>query len=370
VLTSERRTAEFTAALARRGATVLAAPILRIVPLVEDEALLRATEEYVADPADDLVVTTGIGFRGWVEAADACGLAPGLLTALGRTRILARGPKARGAIRAAGLVEEWAAASETTAEVVDRLLAEGVTGRRITVQVHGLPDHEVLARLTAAGARVDTVQVYRWGPPADPGAVERALEAVCARAADAVAFTSAPGSKEFLDAADRAGCGPALLDALRTDVVPAAVGPVTAAPLRAAGLHPLVPDRYRLGALVRVLADHLAGQRVRRVATVGGVLELRGRLLLLGGEPVQLSPAPAAVLRALAAVPGEVVDRPRLLTALRTAAGSATEVTAGDHHAVETAVARLRTAIGRPGVVETVVKRGYRLAVDDAASGG
>lgn len=35
-----------------------------------------------------------------------------------------------------------------------------------------------------------------------------------------------------------------------------------------------------------------------------------------------------------------------------------------DEHAVEMAVARLRRGLGRPGIVETVVKRGYRLACD------
>jgi uroporphyrinogen-III synthase len=35
-----------------------------------------------------------------------------------------------------------------------------------------------------------------------------------------------------------------------------------------------------------------------------------------------------------------------------------------DAHAVETAVGRLRAALGEPTLVTTVVKRGYRLAVD------
>ncbi|MER6875175.1 uroporphyrinogen-III synthase, partial [Amycolatopsis sp. NPDC000673] len=33
-------------------------------------------------------------------------------------------------------------------------------------------------------------------------------------------------------------------------------------------------------------------------------------------------------------------------------------------HAVETAIGRLRTSLGGTGVVQTVVKRGYRLAVN------
>jgi len=354
VLTSDRRAEEFGASFTRRGATVLQAPILRIIPLEQDTDLIEATQRVIADPPDDVIVTTAIGFRGWIEAADGAGLATPLLEVLGRARILARGPKARGAIRAAGLVEEWAASSETTAEVVERLLAQGVSGRRVAVQLHGLPDDDLLAQLTRAGADLARVPVYRWGPSPEPAAVQRAIEAICARTVDAVVFTSAPGSQAFLDAASDAGRLPDLLEALSGDVVPAAVGPVTAAPLVKGGLDPLVPDRFRLGALVRAVADHLTGQRIREVRTDAGVLHLRGQAATLDGRTLALSPAPMAILRTLVRRPGEVVDRRRLLAALPGA---------GDLHAVEVAVGRLRAGLGRPGVVETVVKRGYRLAM-------
>ena len=38
-----------------------------------------------------------------------------------------------------------------------------------------------------------------------------------------------------------------------------------------------------------------------------------------------------------------------------------------DEHAVETAMARLRSSLGAPKLIHTVVKRGYRLALDPAA---
>ena len=91
-----------------------------------------------------------------------------------------------------------------------------------------------------------------------------------------------------------------------------------------------------------------------RLRTAAGLLELRGQAALLDGRPLALSPAPLAMLRTLARRPGQVVDRRTLLAALPGAA---------DLHAVEVAVGRLRTGLGASGVVETVVKRGYRLAV-------
>lgn len=356
VLTSDRRSEEFAASFTRRGASVLRAPILRIVPTGEDADLAASTRRLVENPPDDVIVTTAIGFRGWIEAADAHGQADDLLRVLGAARILARGPKGRGAIRAAGLSEAWSASSETTVEVVEHLLAEGVRGRRIAVQQHGLPDAELLARLVAAGALVEQVQVYRWGPSPEPAAVQRALDATCAGTVDAVVFTSAPGSQAFLDAACARGQLDDALRALRGDTVAAAVGPVTAGPLLGHGITPVVPDRFRLGALVRAVADHLVSTRVREIRTPVGVLHVRGQAATLDGAVLPLSPVPMAVLRVLSRSPGEVVDRHRLL---------ATMPAASDLHAVEVAVARLRAGIGRPGVVETVVKRGYRIAVVD-----
>jgi uroporphyrinogen-III synthase len=76
---------------------------------------------------------------------------------------------------------------------------------------------------------------------------------------------------------------------------------------------------------------------------------------MVDGALRPLAPAPMAVLRALAAVPGKVRSRASLLPALPRGA---------DEHAVEMAVARLRAGLGDPAFVQTVVKRGYRLPVD------
>ena len=90
------------------------APAVRIVPLADDTRLLETTQQVLARGVDIVVATTGIGFRGWMEAAEIWGLAEQLLATLSRAELIARGPKVKGAIRAAGLTEKWAPDSEST----------------------------------------------------------------------------------------------------------------------------------------------------------------------------------------------------------------------------------------------------------------
>jgi uroporphyrinogen-III synthase len=351
-VTAERRREEMTALLERRGARVVSAPAITIVPLVDDEALHAATAACIGLAPDLVVATTGIGFRGWLEAAEGWGLADALRAVLGTARIIARGPKPCGAIRAAGLSEEWAAPTESTDEILARLTAEGIAGMRIAVQEHGEPQTAFVAALRAAGAAVVEVPVYRWLLPADPAPVHRLAEQIVAGSIDAVTFTSAPAVKAFLQVAGESR--EPVLDRLRTTTLAACVGPVTAAPLVEHGVPVVAPERYRLGALIKTVTDELPRRSVKlRVA--GQELEVRGHAVLLDGEPRLLAPAAMAIVAALAARPGAVVAKARLAAALPRGT---------DGHAVDVAVARLRAALGAGRHIETVIKRGYRLRVD------
>jgi uroporphyrinogen-III synthase len=351
-VTADRRRDELATLLERHGARVVVAPALRIVPLPDDAELRAATVSCVDKPPDVVVATTGIGLRGWLEAADGWGLAEALRARLAAAHLVARGPKARGAARAAGLVEQWAPPSESSDEVLDYLLGRGVLAQRVAVQLHGEPQPEFCAALRAAGADVIEVPVYRWGPPADPAPLRRLVDLIGGRLVDAVTFTSAPAVCSLLDA-----CGDQaadVVDALRTSVLAGCVGPVTAAPLVSRGVPVVAPDRARLGALVRALVEELPG-RAPTLRVAGASVTLRGHAAVVNGTLRPLAPGPMAVLRALAEARGRVLSRAALLRVLPRGA---------DEHAVEMAVARLRAALGGTRFVQTVVKRGYRLAVD------
>ncbi|AGK77508.1 uroporphyrinogen-III synthase [Streptomyces microflavus] len=354
-VTAARRAEELGTLLKRRGAVVHQAPALRIVPLADDSELLNATKELIDHAPDVVVATTAIGFRGWVEAADGWGIGDALLERLRGVELLARGPKVKGSVRAAGLTEAWSPGSESMAEVLDRLLGEGVEGRRIALQLHGEPLPGFIESLQAAGAEVVGVPVYRWMPPQDIAPLDRLLDATAARGLDAVTFTSAPASASFLGRAEARGLLPEILGALRDDVLAACVGPVTALPLQARSIPTVQPERFRLGPLVQLVCAHLP-TTARVLPVAGHRIEIRGHAVLVDDELRAVPPAGMALLHTLARRPGWVVARADLLRALP---GSGT-----DEHAVETAMARLRAALGAPRLIQTVVKRGYRLSLD------
>ncbi|GAB2641486.1 uroporphyrinogen-III synthase [Nocardia goodfellowii] len=361
-ITAARRAEEFGTLLTRRGANIVSAPAIRIIPLADDTELERVTRKLVQEPPQIAVATTGIGFRGWMEAAEGWGLAEELRTTLASTRMLARGPKAKGAIRAAELREEWSPASESSAEVLDHLLAEGVEGVRIAVQLHGAttewePVPDFCEVLRCAGADVVPVPVYRWTPPQDQGPMDQMIESIVTANLDCVTFTSAPAVASLLMRAKETGLLEGVLHALRGRVLPACVGPITAAPLEELGVPTSMPARARLGALARHVAEELP-RRANRIQAAGHHISVRGACVVVDGTVRQLAPAPMALMRSLARQPGRVVSREDLLAALPGGGD--------DTHAVETAIARLRAGLGTPKAIQTVVKRGYRLALDAA----
>ncbi|KUI35902.1 bifunctional uroporphyrinogen-III synthetase/response regulator domain protein [Mycobacterium sp. IS-1590] len=362
-VTSARRADELSALLRRRGATVTSAAAIQMVPLPDDDELRANTESLIDVPPDIVIATTGIGFRGWVAAADGWGLANDLTAALAKARVVSRGPKATGALRAAGLPEEWSPDSESSRELLHYLVEGGIAGQRIAVQLHGAtedwdPFPEFLDELRAAGAEVVPIRVYRWHPAPHNGDFDQLVAGIADEKFDAVSFTSAPAVASVLLRAKQMGLENQVIAAFRGDVHAMCVGPVTARPLARLGVPTSAPERMRLGALARHITDELPLLCSRTIRVAGHLLEIRGTCVLVDGAVKPVSPAGMATIRALAHRPGAVVSRADLLRALP---GSGT-----DTHAVETAVLRLRTALGDKNIVSTVVKRGYRLAVEDS----
>lgn len=358
IVAADRRSVDLATALERRGAVVHRAPALSIVTNSDDAELLARTERVIASPPDIVIVTTGVGFRGWMDAAHEHGLDGQLDVALQGAHFVARGPKAHGAIQQAGFAADWVAESETSAEVGEYLLASGVAGKRILVQHHGAGADGLDELLADAGAEVLSITVYRWGPPPDPEVVRRSALQAAGGEADAVLFTSAPGAASWIAVAAESGA----LERIRKRaesgrLLLACVGPITAAPLQTADLRTTIADRGRLGSLARTVIAHFGGGRAPSLPTDAGLVEVRSGGVLVDGAFIPLSRSAAALIEALASAGGRVLSRAEL--------GGVLPGAERNGHAVEVAVARLREALGGNELVHTVVKRGYRLAVTE-----
>ena len=257
VITADRRKDDLAAALERHGATVRHAPAVSTIPHLDDAQLIADTHTLLANPPDIVVVTTGIGFRSWLEAVAAAGLTDGFLACMRGAQLIARGPKARGAIQGAGLDMHWMAESEQAVEIQEYLLEQGVAGQRIAVQHHGTGSDGLDQAFAAAGATVQPLLIYGSGPPLDPERHLAYIRQAAAGDVDAVLFASPPGALSWLAGVRELGVFQAIAARVAAgELLLATVGPVTSAPFVEAGLAVRHPERWRLGALVRDLVQY------------------------------------------------------------------------------------------------------------------
>src|SRR6059036_2431912 len=132
-----RRADELATMLARHGAEVVRAPALREERLAASPEALELARRLEAGEVDLVVLLTGVGTRALAAALGEAGPRPGVL--LGRTRIVARGPKPLAALRELGVSGAHPVADPFTwREVLHALEALGVrSGELVAVQEYG-----------------------------------------------------------------------------------------------------------------------------------------------------------------------------------------------------------------------------------------
>lgn len=353
-VTADRRAAEQIKLLEGRGASCFHGPVIKTHPLSSADDVRSSTETLLAAPPDLAVLTTGLGVRGWLEAADSVRLGDDLRRLLAATTLYARGPKAVGAAVTAGFDVAWNAPTARYDDIVAALAERGVTGSRVAVQLDGAGAVGLCEAIETLGAEVVRIPVYRWSLPDDLAPAERLLRAVIERRVDAVTFTAKPAVENFFEIAGLLGVGDQVVDAMSGDVAPFCVGPVCATGFAGTGVtDPFVPDRHRLGAMVQQLASYFGG-RGTDVRLGGADVRVQGRLALVDGTAAWLTDRERALLAVLLESPGVVRSKRELLRRVWNG-------TERDEHLVEVTVARLRTRLGAAAEgIETVMRRGYR----------
>src|SRR4051794_31339656 len=111
-VTAARRRDELLALLQALGAKVVDAPTVRIVAPADDPVLRHATDLALERRLDYVVAGTGVGWRGWMAAAEGWADAERLIAACRAAILICCGPKAVSAVRAYGLREVYSPGSD------------------------------------------------------------------------------------------------------------------------------------------------------------------------------------------------------------------------------------------------------------------
>jgi uroporphyrinogen-III synthase len=261
-LLEARMESELASLVRRHGGEPVCAPAMREVE--RDFAAEGAVAiDAVARGGAVVVLATGVGLHRWLTVADALGRGAELRDGLARATVVCRGPKPVAVLKREGLpAHVRAPAPHTTRELIDALGAVDVHDREAVFVHDGGGNPVVPEALVARGARVFEVRPYEWALPEDVRPLEALVATLIGGGVDALAITTQVQARNLFEVADTLGERSALVDALRSRVVVAAVGPTCAGTLEALGAPPhVVPETSKMGALVLALASHFEARR-------------------------------------------------------------------------------------------------------------
>ena len=254
----EARMAGTTSGLITKfGGVPLSAPALREVPLGDSPEVTAFADQLLAGEFDVVIFETGVGVRYLAEAIETRIPRTTWLEALGRTRVVARGPKPSTVLREFGVkVDVHVPSPNTWHETLAALDGHiPVAGLRIALQEYGEPSVELVEGLNDRGATVTRVSVYRWALPEDLGPLRAAIVEIAERRVDIALFTSAQQVVHLLQVAAVDGFQQELRTALETRTIIASIGPTTSEALRSHNLPvDIEPDHPKLGHLISAVA--------------------------------------------------------------------------------------------------------------------
>lgn len=207
-------------------------------------------ERLLAEGADWMILTTGVGSQAMLDVAERMGRKEELIALLGRVHIASRGYKTRNFLKGIGLSPEVQDEEGTIRDLLRRLGAYDLRGASVVLQLHGERPPSLIRWLEQAGARYHEILPYEHIPP-EAAMIEQFIGELRDGAYDAVTFTSALQVQYLFSEARRLGAEEALLECFRTGTVAVAVGVVTAEALQEVTVERVVqPENQRMGAMV------------------------------------------------------------------------------------------------------------------------
>src|SRR5882724_8840723 len=264
-----REEAQFSRLLSEQGADVVQCPMFAIHDAPDSAPIEAWIRRFIDQPCDDLVLMTGEGLRRLMKVVRRIDLEQAFITALGKTRKFARGPKPGRALREIGLEPQMTTEKPTSEGIAEMLARVDISGRRMGLQLYPDKDHSVLiGAITAGGAEVDSVAPYVYDAQAAEANIVTAIDEMAQGRIDAIALTNLGQVRRLVEVARARGCEDRLREGLaRTPI--ASVGPVVSDELRSHGLHTDISpanEAYFMKPLISAMATALGKTAPRAAA--------------------------------------------------------------------------------------------------------
>ncbi len=264
-----RRAREIAQLIINNGGQPTVAPSTREVASESNSVELKFAASLLQDQFAMVIFLTGVGTRALVQAVEPVCSREQFVAALSRTIVVARGPKPVAVLRELGVPIALNVPEPNTwreiLQVLDQNAAKfPLSGRRVAVQEHGVPSHELYAGLKERGADVFPVPVYQWALPEDTGPLRQAILSVTSNQIDVAMFTSSVQIHHLLQIAQEMNLREDLVRALNRSMI-ASIGPLTSQTLREQGIAvDLEPTHPKMGFLVKEAAEQSAGLLSRK----------------------------------------------------------------------------------------------------------
>jgi uroporphyrinogen-III synthase len=258
-----RRSKDIESLIARYGGVPFVAPSVKERAIEDHADSIRFVERLENGEFDLVVCMTGVGLAFLRDVVSTQMSISRLSAALRGVIIVCRGPKPVPILRALQVPVEIVVPEPNTWKEVVAAIAPRPE-RRIAIQEYGRPNPALNTALEALGAIVTPVAIYRWELPVDLEPLRGAVSGIVAGEFDLIVFTSSIQLDHLLEIAREAGSEDDVLEALRTRVAIASVGPIMTEALVAHGLPPdIEPRSPKMGALI-VAAAQEARIAIRR----------------------------------------------------------------------------------------------------------
>ena len=258
-----RRSTEMATLIANYGGQPISAPALREVPIESNSEAVAFVDALTREEIDLVILLTGVGTRALIALVDTTRNRAAFVAALGRTRIVARGPKPVAALREIGLTP-WVIAPEpnTWRELLAALDGKAsefrLQGAHVAVQEYGSSNPQLLDGLAARGAAVTRVPVYRYALPEDTRPLQQAARAVADGQIDVALFTTSMQVVHLFEIGREHNFEDAVRQGFKSIAV-ASIGPTTSEELREQGISiDIEASHPKMGFLVRDAAERAA----------------------------------------------------------------------------------------------------------------